>query len=93
MLENVFLVCGEESVEDEIVRRQLHREVGEMIKRLPKPQQRVIEMKHYRGMLFNEIAEETGVCLNTALGQMRYGIMNLRRMMSSKENFSYIARR
>ncbi len=72
------------SIESEIVRSQELAEVGSLVKHLPQTQRVVIELKHYSGLSFREIAEETDVSINTALGRMRYGIINLRRMMNER---------
>ena len=57
-----------------------------MVHSLPDTQRQVIEMRHYREMSFKEIAEETDVSINTALGRMRYGLINLRRMMVERNS-------
>jgi RNA polymerase sigma factor (sigma-70 family) len=57
----------------------------EHIKKLPKPQKEVLMMRHYFNMSFQEIAEATGVSINTALGRMRYALINLRKLMNSSE--------
>ncbi len=74
----------EDSIESEIIRSQELAEIGSLVKFLPQSQRKVIELKHYSGLSFREIAEETEVSINTALGRMRYGIINLRRMMNER---------
>ncbi|MBP5365793.1 MAG: sigma-70 family RNA polymerase sigma factor [Bacteroidales bacterium] len=71
-----------ESIESEMIHRQMLEDIGKMITRLPECQRKVLEMRHYADMSFKEIAEATDVSINTALGRMRYGILNLRRLMN-----------
>ncbi|WP_027002883.1 RNA polymerase sigma factor [Hugenholtzia roseola] len=61
----------------------------EYIKKLPKPQKEVLMMRHYFNMSFQEIAETTGVSINTALGRMRYALINLRKLMN-QSNETYV---
>ena len=70
----------ESTIEDEIVLRQIHADVRKLIKALPTTQQEVLCMSYYKNMSFKEIAEITNVSINTALGRMRYAILNLRRI-------------
>lgn len=82
----------DESVEDQILREQTYRELRGMIHKLPDSQKEVLIMRHYGEMSFRDIAEITGVSINTALGRMRYAINNLRRMIETKElSFNYLA--
>ena len=55
-----------------------------MVKQLPEEQRRVLIMRHYADMSFKEIADKTGVSINTALGRMRYALINMRKL--AKEN-------
>jgi len=75
---------SEDNVEDVMVRRQVLRDVRHLIGELPEDQREVVIMRHYAGMSFKEIAEMTGVSINTALGRMRYALINMRRMMTEK---------
>lgn len=75
---------SEDNVEDVMVRRQVMRDVRHLISELPEDQREVVIMRHYAGMSFKEIADMTGVSINTALGRMRYALINMRRMMSEK---------
>ena len=75
---------SEDTIEDEIVSNQILSEVKELIKELPDDQQQVIYMRHYMGLSFKEIAEQTGVSINTALGRMRYALINLRKLIHEK---------
>lgn len=75
---------SDENVEDQMVHYQILREVKELIKELPEDQQQVIHMRHYLGLSFKEIAEITDVSINTALGRMRYALINLRKIIKEK---------
>lgn len=71
---------SEGTVEDILVTDQIHTDVRRLVDALPAAQKEVLEMRYYRDMSFKEIADATGVSINTALGRMRYAILNLRRM-------------
>ena len=70
----------EETIEDSLVRRQVLLDVRKLVKHLPDNQREVLEMRYYQDLSFKEIADLTGVSINTALGRMRYAILNMRRM-------------
>ena len=74
----------DENVEDVMVRRQVLRDVRKLISELPEDQREVVIMRHYAGMSFKEIADMTGVSINTALGRMRYALINMRKVMVEK---------
>ncbi|MGY4386329.1 RNA polymerase sigma factor (sigma-70 family) [Pedobacter sp. UYP24] len=80
-----LLQFHEENAEDRILREQTHLELRTMIRLLPDDQKEVLIMRHYADLSFKEIAELTGVSINTALGRMRYALSNLRKMMKVKE--------
>ena len=75
---------AEDNVEDIMVRRQVLRDVRTLINGLPEDQREVVIMRHYAGMSFKEIADMTGVSINTALGRMRYALINMRKVMVEK---------
>jgi|TARA_B110000211_G_C13802832_1_gene431331 RNA polymerase sigma-70 factor (ECF subfamily) len=75
---------GETSVEDQMIQRQEHEGVLDLLDFLPDDQRVVVEMRLQREMSFKEIAEETGVSINTALGRMRYALINLRKVMEER---------
>lgn len=75
---------ADKSVEEEIVYSQVLKEVSLLVNLLPENQREVVVMRHYRDLSFKEIAEETNVSINTALGRMRYAIMNLRRLAEER---------
>lgn len=66
--------------EGELINSQVLEDVRRMMSYLPAPQREVVFMRFYQQMSFKEIAEATGVSINTSLGRMRYAILNLRRM-------------
>lgn len=71
---------AEENVEDRLVSEQIQEDVRRIIDALPESQREVLMMRYYRDMSFKEIAEATNVSINTALGRMRYAILNMRRI-------------
>lgn len=79
-LSNVGSTLLESSREGELVNNQVMEDVRRMMSHLPASQREVVFMRFYQQMSFKEIAEVTGVSINTALGRMRYAILNLRRM-------------
>ena len=79
-----YLRIAEESVEDKIIRHQTEQSIKELVKRLPEEQKQVLIMRHWGDMSFKEIADHTGVSINTALGRMRYALNNIRKMMEKE---------
>lgn len=75
------LKFAEKSMEDQTIRRDTRMKLRDYIKDLPKEQKQVLIMRHYLQMSFQEIAGRTGVSINTALGRMRYALINLRKKM------------
>ena len=76
---------AEDSAETSMIKRQSHHRVREMLERLPEDQREVIILRHYADMSFKEIASMTNCSINTALGRMRYGLINLRKLMMQKQ--------
>lgn len=76
---------SEDSAESRIIKRQSHDRVRNMLDMLPEDQREVIILRHYADMSFKEIASMTNCSINTALGRMRYGLINLRKMMMQKQ--------
>lgn len=68
------------TIEDELIRIQITSDIRKLISHLPDTQKEVLEMRYYQDLSFKEIADQTGVSINTALGRMRYAILNMRRM-------------
>lgn len=87
---NVFnsLEFSEDSMESMKIKSETHNLLRELIKTLPEPQKEVLLMRHYGEMSFQEIADATGVSINTALGRMRYALINLRKKLE-KKNIAY----
>jgi RNA polymerase sigma factor (sigma-70 family) len=74
----------EGNTEDKIVKKQVHKDLRQLVNMLPTEQKEVLMMRHYFDMSFKEISEQTNVSINTALGRMRYALINLRKL--AKEN-------
>jgi RNA polymerase sigma-70 factor (ECF subfamily) len=74
-----------ESIEDILITDQIHKDLKLLIEHLPKEQKEVLLMRHYIGMSFKDIAEQTDVSINTALGRMRYAILNIRRLVDENK--------
>ena len=72
---------GDAHVEDLLVEGQIHSDVRRIIDELPEDQREVVRMRMYDNLSFKEIAETTGVSINTALGRMRYAVINLRKIV------------
>ena len=68
------------TIEDSMVTTQIHNDIRRLVGALPANQREVLVMRYYKNMSFKEIADVTGVSINTALGRMRYAIMNMRRI-------------
>jgi RNA polymerase sigma-70 factor (ECF subfamily) len=75
---------SEEGTDVKIMKRQSHESVRKMLDLLPEDQREVIIMRHYAELSFKEIAALTNCSINTALGRMRYGLINLNKMMKEK---------
>lgn len=72
------------NIESSIIKNQIESDVVTLLKYLPEEQREVIEMRIFKDMSFKEIAEDTQVSINTALGRMRYALINLRKMIEEK---------
>ena len=85
--QDIFEVLNftEDSAEDKMIKCQSHSRVKDMLDLLPEDQREVIILRHYGDMSFKEIASVTNCSINTALGRMRYGLINLRKMMMQKQ--------
>ncbi|GHE55897.1 MULTISPECIES: sigma-70 family RNA polymerase sigma factor [Roseivirga] len=82
------LEFSEDSMESKQIKQDTHALLRDLIKELPDAQREVLMMRHYMQMSFQEIADSTGVSINTALGRMRYALINLRKKMD-KKNVAY----
>jgi RNA polymerase sigma factor (sigma-70 family) len=79
---------AEDSAESAQIQQDTQARLRELIKELPPEQKQVLVMRHYMDMSFQEIADRTGVSINTALGRMRYALINLRKKMT-KNPYAY----
>ena len=75
---------AERTVEDKMVSEQIERDVRALVELLPDEQREVVMLRYFSGLSFKEIAEQTNVSINTALGRMRYALINLRKMIQEK---------
>lgn len=71
---------SEDTIEDRIVTTQIHQDIKRLVMALPELQREVLLMRYYQNMSFKDIADATNVSINTALGRMRYAILNMRRI-------------
>jgi len=83
---NIFDVLNgtDPSIEQKIITEQIYTDVKSLVKYLPEEQREVLEMRIYDDVSFKDIAELTGVSINTALGRMRYALINLRKLIKEK---------
>jgi RNA polymerase sigma-70 factor (ECF subfamily) len=84
---DIFSVISvtDENAETRIIRSQTHDKVRTLVDQLPPEQREVVILRHYAEMSFKEIASLTRVSINTALGRMRYALINIRKMVEEKE--------
>lgn len=75
---------SDRTIEETLVQTQISKEVRGLIHHLPHDQREVVILRHYCGLSFKEIAEHTNVSINTALGRMRYALINLRKLIKEK---------
>ena len=80
---DIFSVLGDGNLnaEKKIIQEQIYNDVRELVKELPEEQKEVLVMRMYKDMSFKEISENTGVSINTALGRMRYALINMRKLI------------
>ncbi|MDX1666404.1 MAG: sigma-70 family RNA polymerase sigma factor [Saprospiraceae bacterium] len=79
------LQVSDDNAEQSIIRSQTHEKVRRLVDMLPPEQREVVILRHYADMSFKEIAKLTRVSINTALGRMRYALINIRKMIEEKE--------
>jgi RNA polymerase sigma-70 factor (ECF subfamily) len=75
---------SDENIEEMIINSQIKTEIRILINELPDDQREVVLLRHYGGLSFKEIADQTDVSINTALGRMRYALINLRKLIEEK---------
>ena len=76
-----ILKDGNLNVESSMIKEQIETDLHKLIEQLPEEQKEVLKLRHFSGLSFKEIAEQTDVSINTALGRMRYALINLRKLM------------
>ena len=76
---------SETTVEDKMVTDQIQNDIRSLVDFLPEEQKEVVLMRYFNGLSFKEIAEQTDVSINTALGRMRYALINLRKLIREKQ--------
>jgi len=84
---DIFSVINtqEASIEDEMIETQIHENVRNLLDHLPEDQKEVVFMRHFKGMSFKDIAETKNISINTALGRMRYALINLRKVAEERK--------
>jgi len=84
---DIFSVINtqEASIEDEMIETQIHENVRNLLDHLPEDQKEVVFMRHFKGMNFKDIAETKNISINTALGRMRYALINLRKVAEERK--------
>ncbi len=75
---------AERTIEEEMIHTQITKDIRKLLHELPDDQREVVVLRHFCGLSFKEIAEQTNVSINTALGRMRYALINLRRLIQEK---------
>lgn len=75
---------SDKTIEDHMVSDQISSDIRRLVDFLPEEQREVVMLRHYNDLSFKEIAEQTGVSINTALGRMRYALINLRKLIDEK---------
>jgi RNA polymerase sigma-70 factor (ECF subfamily) len=80
---NIFSIIGDDklNIEKQLIKDQIDSDLTMLIEELPEDQKEVLVMRIYKNMSFKEISENTGVSINTALGRMRYALINLRKII------------
>lgn len=76
---------ADKSIEDSMISDQISADIRALVELLPDEQREVVKLRYYSDLSFKEIAEQTGVSINTALGRMRYALINLRKMIQEKK--------
>jgi len=78
------LKFSDHAADYKMTRSQTHKNIQELVDLLPEEQREIIVLRHYANLSFKEIAQMTNCSINTALGRMRYGLINLRKMMNER---------
>ncbi len=80
-----IIKCGSDNMEVSMIKGQITSDLCKLVEQLPEEQREIVLMRHFNDMSFKEIAEQTNVSINTALGRMRYALINLRKMIDKHE--------
>jgi RNA polymerase sigma factor (sigma-70 family) len=80
-----ILAVSEDNMEQSIIKSQTHQRIRDLLDQLPPEQREVVVLRHYADLSFKEIASLTRVSINTALGRMRYALINIRKLLAEKE--------
>ena len=80
-----ILPVSDDNAEDNMIKSQTHEKIRRLVDMLPPEQREVVILRHYADMSFEEISQLTRVSINTALGRMRYALINIRKMIEEKE--------
>jgi len=76
----------DDNMETTMIKTQAHNKIKELVDQLPPEQKEVVVLRHYADMSFKEISQLTRVSINTALGRMRYALINMRKMVEDQEH-------
>ncbi len=84
---DIFSVLGDGALnaENQLIKEQIHNDVRNLVEELPEEQKEVLKMRVYLDMSFQEISNNTGVSINTALGRMRYALINMRKLIEKHQ--------
>ncbi len=84
---SIFSILGDNelSIENKLINSQVDLDLKKLIEQLPNDQKEVLQMRYFQDLSFKEISEETGVSINTALGRMRYAIINIRKIIDKHQ--------
>lgn len=81
----VFLFCPSINAEEKMIKRQTTHRLHALMDKLPKEQREILILRHFADLSFKEIADMMGCSINTALGRMRYALLNMRKLMKEKQ--------
>lgn len=81
---------GERTQDEDMIRKRVHKDLNDLVEFLPSNQKNVLKMRYYDDLSFKKISQKTDVSINTALGRMRYAILNLRNLSKQKNIDLYI---
>ena len=79
-----FISNGERTQDEDMIRKRVYKDLNDLVEFLPSNQKNVLKMRYYEDLSFKKISQKTDVSINTALGRMRYAILNLRNLSKQK---------